>query len=194
MMERVDQERPGWGGDQFEVLTEEEVVGVGGEVAGMVTEDGMEKVGPVGVGREKAGLLLDGAGAGAGGEEGGEEGHDEGVGGGDVWAGEEGLGEEGRWEGNSEEAGHGEGGGDDGGDQGEDDGGDQGEDEGVALLRRLVRDFNVKTLAEKTGVAEGVLVELLAIERDRPDGALGVIGGCLWTGRCCGAGVLYHPW
>ena len=29
MMERVDQERPGWDGDQFEVLTGEEVAGVG---------------------------------------------------------------------------------------------------------------------------------------------------------------------
>ena len=196
MMERVDQERPGWDGDQFEVLTEEEVVGVGGEVAGMVTEDGKEAGGPVGDGREEAGLLLDGAGAGAGGEESGEasgeasgeesgeEGPDEGGGGGEVWAEEEGLGEEGRWEGNSEDAGHGEGGGDDGGDQGE----DRGEDEGVVLLRRLVSDFNVKTLAEKTGVAEGVLVEchlgvrdldegvlakLLAFERERPDGGQG---------------------
>ena len=64
------------------------------------------------------------------------------------------------------------------------------EDEGVELLRRLVRDFSVKTLAEKTGVAEGVLAELLAFERDRPDGALEVIGGCLWTGRCGGRGVI----
>ena len=50
MMERVDQERPGWDGDQFEVLTEEEVVGVGGVAAGEVIEDGMEGGGAVGVG------------------------------------------------------------------------------------------------------------------------------------------------
>ena len=42
MMERGDQERPGWDGDQFEVLTEEEVVGGGGSVAGAVVEDVME--------------------------------------------------------------------------------------------------------------------------------------------------------
>ena len=48
MMERVDQERPGWDGDQFEVLTGEEVEGVG----------------PGGVGPGKVGLLGDGAGAG----------------------------------------------------------------------------------------------------------------------------------
>ena len=58
MMERVDQERPGWDGDQFDVLTGEEVAGVGGDVA--------EGVGPGGVGPGKVGLLGDGAGAGAG--------------------------------------------------------------------------------------------------------------------------------
>ena len=47
-MERVDQERPGWDGDQFEVLTEEEVVGGGGVAAGEVVEDGMEGGGAVG--------------------------------------------------------------------------------------------------------------------------------------------------
>ena len=51
----------------------------------------------------------------------------------------------------------------------------------------------MKTLAEKTGVAEGVLAELLAFERDRPDGALGVIGGAYGL-AVVGAGVLYHPW
>ena len=91
-----------------------------------------------------------------------------------MWGDEDGVGSEASWEGNVEEAGEGEG----------------DEDEGVELLRRLVRDFSVKTLAEKTGVAEGVLAELLAFERDRPDGALGVIGGCLWTGRCWGRGVI----
>ena len=139
MMERVDQERPGWDGDQFEVLTGEEVVGVGGDVA--------EGVGPGGVGPGKVGLLGDGAGAGAGGEEVDYEGN----GGGEVGDGEEDVGGEVRWEGNNEETGDGEA----DGDRGE----DEVEDEGVALLRRLVRDFSVKTLAEKTGVAEGVLVE-----------------------------------
>ena len=71
MMERVDQERPGWDGDQFEVLTEEEVVGVVGEVA--------EGVGSGGVGPGKVGLLGDGAGAGAGDEEGHDEGRDGGA-------------------------------------------------------------------------------------------------------------------
>ena len=84
------------------------------------------------------------------------------------------------WEGNSGETGEGK----TDGDRGE----DEVEDEGVALLRRLVRDFSVKTLAEKTGVADGVLVEchlgvrdldvgvlakLLAFERERPDRVLG---------------------
>ena len=32
MMERVDQERPGWDGDQFDVLTGEEVAGVNRQV------------------------------------------------------------------------------------------------------------------------------------------------------------------
>ena len=91
-----------------------------------------------------------------------------------MWGDEDGVESEANWEGNVEEAGEGEG----------------DEDEGVALLRRLVRDFSVKTLAEKTGVAEGVLAELLAFERDRPDGALGVIGRCLWTGHCGGRGVI----
>ena len=38
-MERVDQERPGWDGDQFEVLTEEEVVGVNRQVGEEVLEE-----------------------------------------------------------------------------------------------------------------------------------------------------------
>ena len=71
MMERVDQERPGWDGDQFEVLTGEEVAGVGGDVA--------EGVGPGGVGPGKVGLLGDGAGAGD------DEGRDEGDDGGGRW-------------------------------------------------------------------------------------------------------------
>ena len=63
MMERVDQERPGWDRDQFEVLTGEEVAGVG----------------PGGVGPGKVGLLGDGAGAGD------DEGRDEGDDGGGRW-------------------------------------------------------------------------------------------------------------
>ena len=172
MMERVDQERPGWDGDQFDVLTGEEVAGVGGDVA--------EGVGTGGVGPGKVGLLGDGAGAGAGDGEGYQEGDEGGNGGGEVWDGEEDVGGEVSWEGNSEETGEGKA----DGDRGE----DEVEDEGVALLRRLVRDFSVKTLAEKTGVAEGVLVEchlgvrdldvgvlakLLAFERERPDRVLG---------------------
>ena len=114
------------------------------------------------------------------------EGDDGGNGVGEVWDGEEDVGGEVRWEGNREENSEETGDGEADGDEGE----GESEDEGVALLRRLVRDFSVKTLAEKTGVAEGVLAELLAFERDRPDGALGVIGGCLWTGRCGGRGVI----
>ena len=72
------------------------------------------------------------------------------------------------------------------GGEGNDTGGSGGE--GVELLRQLVRDFSVRTLAEKTGIAEGVLVEchlgvrdlddgvlaeLLAFERDRPAGSAG---------------------
>ena len=111
MMERVDQERPGWDGDQFEVLTEEEVAGVGGEVAEGVVEDVMEGGGAVGVGvsgddagdggddddqGDNAGTSND-AGAsenndGAGVRAGKEEG--------EAWGGEEGGESEVIWEGN----------------------------------------------------------------------------------------------
>ena len=39
MMERVDQERPGWDGDQFDVLTEEEMGGVNRQVGEEVLEE-----------------------------------------------------------------------------------------------------------------------------------------------------------
>ena len=48
MMERVGPGKARMGGHQFEVLTEEEVVRVGGVAAGEVVEDGMEGVGVVG--------------------------------------------------------------------------------------------------------------------------------------------------
>ena len=108
MMERVDQERPGWDGDQFDVLTGEEVAGVGGDVA--------EGVGTGGVGPGKVGLLGDGAGAGAGNDDEAEredqgddagagendDGAGPGAGGGEgkAWGGEEGGESEVIWEGN----------------------------------------------------------------------------------------------
>ena len=112
MMERVDQERPGWDRDQFEVLTGEEVVGVGGVAAGEVVEDGMEGVG---VGGDEAGdggedddqaeKEDQGDNAGTSNDAGASENNDgagpgEGEGEGEAWGGEEGGESEVIWEGN----------------------------------------------------------------------------------------------
>ena len=175
MMERAEQMRSDLGEDPFDVLTDEERDEVG--------EDAGEQWsgGPVVLGKDApAEVLTRGEVVGGVDDDGhgrGDDDGDEGDGDDGVEPAGDGLVPGGEWDEGWVES--------DGG--GAEKGVEEEEDPGMVLIRQLVREFSVKTLAERTGIDERVLVEchlgvrevdgdvldgLVEFEESRPDRGL----------------------